>query len=111
MRILYHHRIASKDGQYVHVVELTEALKRLGHEIIMVCPNVAENSVFGSEGGTDGADKITCNTAPPVGSRLTFSFTGRLKVRAKFAEDMFSFETFYDRLANAGIKLKGLLNA
>lgn len=51
MKILYHHRIASKDGQYVHVEELTEALKRLGHEIIMVCPNVAENSGFGSEGG------------------------------------------------------------
>ncbi len=72
---------------------------------------VSYDYVFDSEGGADGADKITCNTAPPVGSRLTFTFTGRLKVRAKFAEDMFSFETFYDRLANAGVKLKGLLNA
>lgn len=51
MKILYHHRIASKDGQYVHVEELTEALKKLGHEIIMVCPNVTENTSFGSEGG------------------------------------------------------------
>ena len=51
MKILYHHRIASKDGQYVHVKELTEALKKLGHEIIMVCPEVAENSDFGSKGG------------------------------------------------------------
>lgn len=51
MKILYHHRIASKDGQYVHVEELTEALKRLGHEIIMVSPDVMESSSFGSEGG------------------------------------------------------------
>lgn len=51
MKILYHHRIASKDGQYVHVEELTEALKKLGHEIIMVCPDIAEKSSFGSEGG------------------------------------------------------------
>lgn len=51
MKILYHHRIASKDGQYVHVEELTEALKKLGHEIIMVSPNFTERSSFGSEGG------------------------------------------------------------
>lgn len=51
MKILYHHRIASKDGQYVHVEELTKALKKLGHEIIMVSPDVTENSSFGSEGG------------------------------------------------------------
>jgi glycosyltransferase involved in cell wall biosynthesis len=51
MKILYHHRIASKDGQFVHVEELTQALKRLGHEIIFVGPNVMNNSEFGSEGG------------------------------------------------------------
>lgn len=51
MKILYHHRIASKDGQYVHVEELTEALKKLGHEIIMVSPDITESSSFGSEGG------------------------------------------------------------
>jgi len=42
MKILYHHRIASKDGQYVHIEELTHALKSLGHEIIMVGPNLGE---------------------------------------------------------------------
>lgn len=51
MKILYHHRIASKDGQYVHVEELTEALKRLGHDIIFVGPQIVDESEFGSEGG------------------------------------------------------------
>jgi glycosyltransferase involved in cell wall biosynthesis len=51
MKILYHHRIASKAGQYVHVEELTQALKRLGHEIIFVGPNVVDNSECGAEGG------------------------------------------------------------
>ena len=51
MKILYHHRIASKDGQYVHVDELTRALKRQGHEIIMVSPTITETDDFGSEGG------------------------------------------------------------
>lgn len=51
MKILYHHRVASKDGQYVHIEELTNALKEQGHEIIMVCPKIAETKDFGSEGG------------------------------------------------------------
>jgi len=51
MKILYHHRIASKDGQYVHVEELTNALKKLGHEIIMVGPSVVETDDFGADGG------------------------------------------------------------
>jgi glycosyltransferase involved in cell wall biosynthesis len=51
MKILYHHRIASKDGQYVHVEELTNALREIGHELLMVAPGFAEKSDFGSEGG------------------------------------------------------------
>jgi len=51
MKILYHHRIASKDGQYVHVEELTKALRNRGHELIIVAPSVMEKDNFGSEGG------------------------------------------------------------
>lgn len=48
MKILYHHRIASKDGQYVHIEELITALKGLGHEIIMAEPDAIEQKGFGS---------------------------------------------------------------
>ena len=51
MKIIYHHRIASKDGQYVHVAEIINALRQLGHEVIIVAPNIAESSDFGSDGG------------------------------------------------------------
>jgi len=51
MKILYHHRIASKDGQFVHVEELTKALKKQGHEIIFVGPESIKNDEFGSDGG------------------------------------------------------------
>ena len=51
MKILYHHRIRSKDGQYVHVEELTTALKRLGHEIVMAGPAAVEREQFGSDAG------------------------------------------------------------
>ena len=51
MKILYHHRIASKDGQYVHVEELTEALKKQGHELIFVAPRQIDSSNFGDDAG------------------------------------------------------------
>lgn len=51
MKILYHHRTRSKDGQYVHIEELTEALKRAGHEIVMVGPPGAEQEQFGADAG------------------------------------------------------------
>ena len=51
MKILYHHRIASKDGQYVHVEEIVNAMRELGHEVIVIGPRVAEKAKFGAGGG------------------------------------------------------------
>jgi len=51
MKILYHHRIASKDGQFVHVEELTNAFLKTGHELKFVAPSLNENSDFGHDGG------------------------------------------------------------
>ena len=65
---------------------------------------------FASEGGTDGADKATFVVAPATGKRITWDFTGYLKVRARFAEDNLDWDTFYDRLVTSGLELKGLLN-
>ncbi len=52
MKILYHHRIASKDGQYVHIEELITALKAQGHEIIMAEPQAIESKSFGNSSST-----------------------------------------------------------
>lgn len=49
MKILYHHRIASRDGQAVHLEELIAALKAQGHEIILVGPPSFEQQSFGGE--------------------------------------------------------------
>ena len=51
MKILYHHRTRSKDGQYVHIEELIGALRELGHEVIIVAPAGAENESFGADAG------------------------------------------------------------
>ncbi|MFQ5783901.1 MAG: glycosyltransferase family 4 protein [Alphaproteobacteria bacterium] len=57
MKILYHHRIRSKDGQFVHIEELTEALRGLGHEIVMVGPAAVERDAFGADAGLVGVLK------------------------------------------------------
>ena len=51
MRILYHHRTLSKDGQAVHIEELIAALRRAGHEVFVVGPTAHANAEFGSDGG------------------------------------------------------------
>ncbi len=51
MKILYHHRTRSKDGQYVHIEEMIRALRQLGHEVIIVAPPSAETESFGSDAG------------------------------------------------------------
>lgn len=49
MRILYSHRIQSRDGQSVHVEELVAALREAGHEVLVVGPAFYEASSFGGE--------------------------------------------------------------
>jgi glycosyltransferase involved in cell wall biosynthesis len=51
MKILFHHRIRSKDGQFVHLEELTNALARQGHEIVLIGPTAIESKEFGSGAG------------------------------------------------------------
>ncbi len=51
MRILFHHRIRSKDGQFVHLEELTRALARQGHEVLIVGPQAVTEGEFGDNAG------------------------------------------------------------
>lgn len=51
MKILYHHRTRSKDGQYVHISELIHSLRKLGHEVLVVAPAAMERAEFGSDAG------------------------------------------------------------
>lgn len=51
MKILYHHRTRSKDGQYVHIEEMIGALRAQGHEVVIVAPPSAETESFGSDAG------------------------------------------------------------
>lgn len=56
MRILYHHRTASRDGQAVHIEEMIGALRELGHEVRVVAPAGAADGATraGAMGGQAG---------------------------------------------------------
>ncbi len=49
MRILYSHRIQSRDGQSVHLEALVSALRSDGHEVVVVGPGMYEGGSLGSE--------------------------------------------------------------
>ena len=49
MRILYSHRVHSRDGQSVHIDELVKALRRAGHDVRVAGPALYERADFGSE--------------------------------------------------------------
>ncbi len=51
MKILYHHRTRSKDGQDVHISEMIHALRTLGHEVLVVAPAAMERARFGADAG------------------------------------------------------------
>lgn len=51
MKILYHHRIASKDGQYVHIEEMINSLRKIGHEVVVVEPAQLTKKDFGKSSG------------------------------------------------------------
>lgn len=66
---------------------------------------------YTSGGGGDGEDLIAFTVAPNSGTRLTMDFTGILKIRANFADDILSWDNLLTRIFTTGIKLKGKLNA
>jgi glycosyltransferase involved in cell wall biosynthesis len=47
MRILFHHRVASRDGQAVHIEEMIAALRAQGHETVLVGPPSFAGRDFG----------------------------------------------------------------
>ena len=52
MKILYHHRIRSKDGQSVHVDEIIKAFSKLGHDVEVCAPSSYGEEDFGGESGS-----------------------------------------------------------
>lgn len=54
MKILYHHRTASRDGQSTHIEEMVKAMRGLGHTVEVVAPALNDSDQTGGSGGWAG---------------------------------------------------------
>lgn len=106
MKILYHHRTASKDGQAVHIEELIGALRELGHKVRVVGPQ--------GSGGSMGDDASWVHSLKAVLPKalyelieLAYSLLAyrRLSIAAREFRPDFIYER-YNLFLLAGVMLK-----
>ena len=75
MKVLYHHRTKSRDGQAVHIRALIAALRARGHAVEEWALSRGEQGAIGSEGGSAGRwlriePKAGVRRAARIGSRV-----------------------------------------
>lgn len=98
MRILYHHRIASSDGQLTHIEEMMSALHALGHEIVLVGPRVHTIDVGnGGSAGWVGKLKLILPAALYELAEAAYSVIAYLRLH--FAFRKFKPDVIYERYA------------
>jgi glycosyltransferase involved in cell wall biosynthesis len=86
MKILYHHRTASKDGQDVHIEEMVSAMRRQGHDVVMVAPAMAEGAAFGDDAGLISRIKKMLPGALYELLELGYSWVAYRKLRDAYAQ-------------------------
>lgn len=95
MKILYHHRTASKDGQAVHIEEMVAALRQLGHEVRIVAPAVSQEGEMGGRVGWVHKLKDTLPKAFYELLELAYSLVAYRQLKAAAAE--FKPDFIYER--------------
>ncbi|MEZ5730077.1 MAG: glycosyltransferase family 4 protein [Burkholderiaceae bacterium] len=95
MRILFHHRIRSKDGQYVHLEELLKAFRAEGHEVRLVGPEVVESEQFGADAGW--VDALRRWLPAWASELLEFAYNLAALPRLQRAIDEFEPDFIYER--------------
>ncbi len=98
MRILYHHRIASRDGQTTHIEEMVHALQQQGVEVRIVGPDVHKSD--SGEGGSAGWVGTLKSALPRVLYELAeacYSWVAYRRLSKAVAE--FKPDVIYERYA------------
>jgi glycosyltransferase involved in cell wall biosynthesis len=95
MRILYSHRIQSRDGMSVHVEELVAAFRQAGHEVLVVGPSFYHESDFGGESRTVALLRRALPGALGELAELAYNIPSYLKLRRAYQE--FQPDLLYER--------------
>jgi len=97
MRILFHHRIASRDGQAVHLEELRDALQRQGHETILVGPPSLTKTEFG--GSNPIVDQLKRLMPRALYEVLEVAYNIKAFLRLRAAVRTFHPDVIYERFS------------
>jgi len=97
MRILFHHRIGSRDGQSVHLEELMAALKALGHEVILVGPAAFAETNFGGSNGL--VDRIKALIPAWLYEPLEIVYNVKAFFRLRAAVRQYKPDIIYERFS------------
>jgi glycosyltransferase involved in cell wall biosynthesis len=72
LRILYSHRIQSRDGQSVHIEAMVAAFRALGHEVVVVGPRSYGRGILGHE--SRAVAMIRARLPPWIGSLAELAY-------------------------------------
>jgi glycosyltransferase involved in cell wall biosynthesis len=97
VRILFHHRIASRDGQAVHIEEMIAALRRQGHETILVGPPGLLATGFG--GSNAVVDRIKRNIPAALFEVLEVGYSAKAFLRLYAAVRAQRPDIIYERFS------------
>ncbi|WP_457427311.1 glycosyltransferase family 4 protein [Roseateles sp. P5_E7] len=110
MRVLYHHRTASKDGQAVHIEEMITALREQGHEVRVVAPGGGDDEPSGQMGAEVGwVARLRARLPKAVYELLELVYTLVAYRRVAAAAREFKPDVIYERynlFLLAGLMLK-----
>ena len=95
MRILYHHRTASRDGQSTHIQEMIGGLRALGCTVEEAAPSIGEDNPSGGSGGWVGRLKATLPAALYELAELAYSLVAYRRLAAKI--ESFKPQAIYER--------------
>jgi glycosyltransferase involved in cell wall biosynthesis len=95
MKILYSHRIQSRDGQGVHLDSLVAALRAEGHEVLLVGPSAYAEARFGGESGLVAALRRVLPRA--LAELLELAYAVPATLRLARAASAFRPDVIYER--------------
>lgn len=83
MKILYHHRTASRDGQSTHIQEMIAGLRSIGCEVEESAPSIVEANPAGGSGGWVGKLKAFLPGGLYELAELAYSFVAYRRLAGK----------------------------
>ena len=97
MKILFHHRVASRDGQAVHIEELIHALRTQGHEVRVAAPAGWDQTGFGASNPVIDRIKRAIPASMYELLELAYNLTAFLRLHRAVAQ--FQPDVIYERFS------------